>query len=300
MIDALQLGATLYMPATRPDLAASLLGGSIPALRSAVLCLEDAVRAEEVPSALANLAQLLARPGFGVSGPLVFARPRSPAMLAHMLQMPGIERVAGFVLPKVTADNLPAWLAHPFAPAHRLMPTLETREMFDPDEVRRLRGRLLAVKERILVVRIGGNDLLQCLGVRRTPGRTSYDGPLGPLIAALAGSFLPHGLPLSAPVLETYDDPLLLRDEFLRDMEHGLLTKTVIHPRQIPIVQGALAVPAKLLAEAEAILGTEAPAVFAGDGRMCEPATHRGWARTLVRRAALFGVAEPLPLTRHA
>jgi citrate lyase beta subunit len=101
-------------------------------------------------------------------------------------------------------------------------------------------------------------------------------------------------------VLEAYDDPMLLREEFQRDMDHGLLTKTVIHPAQIAIVQGALAVPAALLAEAEAILGEAAPAVFAGDGRMCEPATHRRWAETLVRRAGLFGVAEPLPLTRHA
>jgi citrate lyase beta subunit len=202
-------------------------------------------------------------------------------------------------LPKVTADNLPEWLAQPFAPGHRLMPTLETREIFDSAEVRRLRDQLLAVQERVLAVRIGGNDLLQCLGVRRARGRTSYDGPLGPLIASLARSFLPYELALSAPVLEVYEDPMLLREEFQRDMEHGLMTKTVIHPTQIAVVQGALAVPPGLLAEAELILGETAPAVFGASGRMCEPATHRRWAETLVRRAALFGVAEPLPLTRH-
>jgi citrate lyase beta subunit len=177
MMDALQLGATLYMPASRTDLAASLLGGRIAGLRSAVLCLEDAVRTEEVPWALRNLARLLLKPELGTSGPLIFVRPRNPAMLAHILHMPGVERIAGFVLPKVTADTLPDWLGQPLALAHRLMPTLETREIFDPAEVRRLRDQLLAVQERVLAVRIGGNDLLQCPGVRRARGRTSYDGP---------------------------------------------------------------------------------------------------------------------------
>ncbi|HEV2569602.1 HpcH/HpaI aldolase/citrate lyase family protein [Sphingomonas sp.] len=296
MIDVLELGATLYMPATRTDLAAALSGGHIPGLRSAVVCLEDAVRAEHVPAALASLAALLARPGLDGGAPLVFVRPRDPTMLARILRMPGVERVAGFVLPKVTAETLPEWLAHPFAPSHLLMPTLETREMFDPVEARRLRDQLLVVQERVLAVRIGGNDLLQCLGVRRAPGRTSYDGPLGPLIAMLAGVFLPFGIPLSAPVMEGYGEPVLLRDEFQRDMEHGLFTKTVIHPAQIAVVQGALTVPARDLAEAEAILGCAAPAVFAANRRMCEPATHRRWAETIVRRAALFGAAEPIGL----
>ena len=296
MTDALQLGATLYMPATRPRLAASLQ--AIAGLRSAVLCIEDAVGDAEVPAALANLAQLLAGPAASTTA-LLFVRPRRPAMLAHILRMPGVETLAGFVLPKVTADTLPDWLNQPYRRGHRLMPTLETREIFDPAEVRRLRDQLLAVQDRVLAVRIGGNDLLQCLGVRRPRDRISYDGPLGPLIASLVGHFLPYGLALSAPVLESYDDPMLLREEFQRDMEHGLLTKTVIHPAQIGVVQGALAVPAAMLAEAEAILSDNALAVFARDGRMCEPATHRRWAETITRRAALFGVAEPLPIARH-
>lgn len=300
MIHPLELGATLYMPATRPDLPAALLGGRIPGLRSAVLCLEDSVREEETPHALANLAALLSRAHQSESGPLIFIRPRSPAMLAHILCMPGVERIAGFVLPKITAETLPDYLAQPLAAAHRLMPTLETREAFDPDQVRRLREQLLAVQDRILAVRIGGNDLLQTIGVRRAPDRTSYEGPLGPLIASLAGMFLPYGFALSAPVMERFDEPVLLREEFRQDLEHGLFTKTAIHPAQVPVIQSGLAVPSAELAEAQAILADHAPAVFARTGRLCEPATHRRWAETIVRRAGLFGIADPLPFVRHA
>jgi citrate lyase beta subunit len=299
MIDPLELGATLYVPATRGDLAATLFGGRVPGLRSCVLCLEDSVRDPDLVPALANLAAVLV--GLPARTSVhVFVRPRDPAMLARILLMPGAGRLAGFVLPKVTPDSLPDWLSMSFAPGHRLMPTLETREAFDPLEVRRLRNQLLAVQDRVLAIRIGGNDLLQCLGMRRPAHRTIYEGPLGALIANLAGAFLPHGFALSAPVMERYDDPVLLRAEFSRDLEHGLTSKTAIHPAQLAVIHAALAVPASDLAEAQEVLAEHAPTVFGRSGRMCEPATHWRWAATVVRRAALYGIADPLPIALQA
>lgn len=300
-LDALALGATLYLPCTRADLEATLFGGRIPGLRSAVLCLEDAVRDDEVPAALTNLARFLRRLARREAAePLLFVRPRSAAMLEHVLRMPGAERIDGFVIPKATADTLPLYLALPLAPRHRLMPTIETREAYDGQEMRRLREQLLAVQDRILALRIGGNDLLNCLGVRRSPVRTCYEGPLGPAIAGLVGCFAPYGFALSAPVMERFDNLPLLREEVAQDIEHGLLTKTAIHPAQVAVIHAALAVPTGELAEARAILHTHAPAVFARSGAMCEPATHRRWAEILVRRADLFGIADPLPIARHA
>lgn len=301
-LDALSLGATLYVPCTRDDLAVTLLGRRFPALRSAVLCIEDAVLERDVPLALRRLAELLRRlPDQPVAGqPLLFVRARDVDMLARILRLPGVRHLTGFVLPKVHADNLPAYLALPFNDAHRLMPTLETRDAFDPHEMRRLRDQLLVVQERILCLRIGGNDLLQLIGARRSATRTVYDGPLGPVIASLVGTFAPYGFALSAPVMEGFADAALLREEVARDLEHGLATKTAIHPDQVPVIQAALAVPSAQLAEARAILDDAGPAVFASGGTMCEPATHRRWATQLVRRAELFGIADPLPAARHA
>lgn len=300
MLDALQLGATLYLPSTRPDLDAALLGG-MAGLRSAVICLEDSVLERDVPDALARLSRFLRRLA-SRSGPraALFVRPRDPVMLSRILRMPGAERLSGFVVPKATADTLPAYLALPLAPRHRLMPTLETAEAFDPFEMRRLRDQLLGLGDRILALRIGGNDLLNTLGVRRSAVRTCYDGPLGPLIGSLVGCFAPHGFALSAPVLERFGDLPLLREEVARDIEHGLLTKTAIHPDQVPVIHAALAVPSDLLSEARAVLDASSPAVFARAGTMCEPATHRRWAETLVRRADLFGIADPMPIARQA
>lgn len=288
--EAIALGATLYLPGTREHLAEIALGRRYKQLRSAVICLEDSIRADEAPAAMRNVARVLEALPLEAPRPLLFIRPRDPAMLRALLRLEGIERIDGFVIPKATAESLPDYLACAIHDHHRLMPTLETREILDPLETRRLRDQLLVIQERILAVRIGGNDLLQTLGARRSAVRTIYEGPLAATVAGLVAAFAPYGFFLSAPVFEHFASESLLREEVERDVEHGLLTKTVIHPGQIEIVEAAYAVGREELAEARAILAPDSPAVFAISGSMCEPATHQRWARTIVSRAEIFGL----------
>lgn len=294
MIDAVELGATLYVPASRADLA-GIVAGRHPDLRSAVLCLEDSIGRAEVPLALANLAALLRSSALADAAghPALFVRPRDEAMLAHILTFEGVEGLAGFVIPKATADNMPSYLRCLAHDHHVLMPTLETGEVLDGAEMRRLRDQLLSVQARILAIRIGGNDLLQSIGARRSAVRTAYDGPLGGIIASLVGAFAPHGFSLSAPVFEHFANETLLREEVERDLEHGLLTKTAIHPRQIDLIQSVYAVSDEERVEAEAIVRGEAGAVFGSRGAMCELKTHRRWAHSILRRAEIFGISRP-------
>ncbi|WP_141343273.1 HpcH/HpaI aldolase/citrate lyase family protein [Bradyrhizobium sp. USDA 3458] len=52
-VSALALGATLYMPCTRADLADALHGAKrVPGLRSARLCLDNALLERDLPVAL--------------------------------------------------------------------------------------------------------------------------------------------------------------------------------------------------------------------------------------------------------
>lgn len=288
-MDAIELGATLYVPATRTDLDEIVSGRRHPALRSVVLCLEDSIRPADVPLALTNLAALLDR--LSAKGPAlpVFIRPRDERMLAHILGFRGIEQARGFVIPKATAESLPLYLRALATDTHLLMPTLETREAFDPAELGRVREQLLAIKERILCIRIGGNDLLHTIGARRSAARSAYEGPLAPVIASLVTAFAPFGFSLSAPVFEHFDRPDLLREEVEFDIDHGLLTKTAIHPAQVEIIQSAYQVRATELAEAREILSGDR-GVFALNGSMCEPATHGRWAEAIVKRAAIYGI----------
>ncbi len=288
------LGASMYVPATHaPDnLVAIGNGAKYPALRSVIFCTEDSVREDEVGLALSNLTHALPKMNDS-ERPMRFIRVRNPHILGECIMMPGIAKIDGFVLPKVTCENLNHYVSQlRDKDTFLLMPTLETREVFDAREMTKLRQMLSDNKlhDRILCLRIGGNDLLNCLRVRRSPAHTIYDTPIGNLIARLSGEFIPHGFGLTAPVCESIDNDEVLRAEIERDLLHGLFGKTAIHPDQIRTIEEMYQVDPIDLQEAQAIVDTDAKAVFRLNNRMCEPATHTPWAHDIIKRAQIYGV----------
>jgi citrate lyase beta subunit len=213
--------------------------------------------------------------------------------------MDGARRLAGFVLPKVTRHNLGEYLAAlgPDSPFD-LMATLETAEAFDSVEMAALRALLLADpnRGRLLSLRIGGNDLLQHLGLRRPHGRSIYSTPLGPLIDQLVGTFRPHGFNLTGPAFEFLDRPADLAREVRKDLARGLFGKAAVHPAQVRVIEAEYRVSGRDAEAAERILADDAPAVFRLHDAMCEPATHRVWAEITRERARLYGVRGPSPV----
>lgn len=290
----LQLGASLYVPATHKSTKLAEIGNGekYPQLRSVIFCTEDAVREEQVSEALHNIKHALPRLS-AVSQPMRFIRVRNPHVLGHCMAMRDIKNIDGFVLPKLTANNLPHYLSYfSQGDTFSIMPTLETVEVFDSREMQNLCALLQndRVRARVLALRIGGNDLLNLLRVRREPRNTIYDTPVGDVISRLACEFIPAGFPLTAPVFEAMSHKDILRKEVELDLLHGLFGKTAIHPDQIADIEEGFAVRAHDLAEAQAILKCDAPAVFRMGNRMCEPTTHSRWAQDIVKREQIYGV----------
>ena len=288
----LRLGASLYVPSTRDDLVDIGNHRKYPRLRSVIFCTEDAVLPEDLPRAIDNVRTALRR--FAPVNLLRFIRVRSPAVLRTLLQADGIERIDGFVLPKVTRHNLDDYFSlfssrDPFA----VMLTLETIEVFDLGEMAALRDRLVRepYRQRVLALRIGGNDLFNLLALRRPRNRTLYQTPLGVTIAQLVTTFRPYGFHLTAPVFEFLDRPAVLAREVRTDVAYGLIGKTAIHPGQVPLIEAQYRVRPADLHAAERILDQSAPSVFRLHDAMCEPATHRAWAAVTRERAHMYGVA---------
>src|SRR3546814_10903700 len=96
-MSAVELGATLYVPAIN-GAARAMAYGSIPDLRSMVVCLEDAIRDDQVPQAVDGLGTLLTELADKPSRLKVYVRPRNLRMLTQLLQLPNIDIVTGFVL----------------------------------------------------------------------------------------------------------------------------------------------------------------------------------------------------------
>ena len=286
--NAVTLGASLYCPSTRTDLIA-LGNGKLPRLRSLIYCLEDAVHEHQLEYALENLRWTL--PQLDLPGPTRFIRVRNPRIAEQVSAFEGLSAIAGMVVPKLTLANLEDYLSA-IHPSLNLMLTLETKEVFSLTAMERLRDALLErnLSNRIVSLRIGGNDLLSLLGLRRQRNQTVHEGVLGFTIAQLVNVFRPHGFNLTSPVYEVFDDPITLMRESIQDLERGLFGKTIIHPTQIDVIERTYRVAQRDLEQAELILQPHAEAVFALDGTMCEVSTHRAWAERVMLQAAVYGI----------
>ncbi len=241
----------MYVPCTqdRQNIIDIGNGNKYPSLRSVIYCLEDAVRSDELSFAISNLAKSLSNLKPGV-GPMRFIRVRNPGNPQQGSAHEGAgqrhrrlraaedhRRQHGYYLAQLTEKD-----------PYKLMPTLETREVYNEKEMGKLRDMILQdpnARDRILCFRIGGNDLLQCIGVRRDPALTIYETPVGQVIKSLSGIFIPYGFGLTAPVCECIENPDVLARRGSPRPDAGLFGKTAIHPTQIPLIESGFRVAAR-------------------------------------------------------
>jgi citrate lyase beta subunit len=284
------LGATLYMPILQPKVPDILSGTVDTAGSSLVLCLEDALAENDVEAGIARLRNVLRnvshRPDLKV-----FVRPRSLEMAHRLSSFEGIQSISGFVAPKLRPENAADWLDLVQKADLQIMPTLETADYFDQSKVIAVRDIIAAYDpQTVAAVRIGGNDLLGVMGLRRERGITSYEGALGWLLGMMGSTLVASGLPTAAPVFDIIDDLDTLQREVKRDVAMGFVSKTAIHPSQVPIIENEFQVSEEDLCAADAILEKSAKAVFQIGGAMCEPATHLNWAKRIKARQERFGL----------
>lgn len=294
MTDALKLGATLYIPAVRENMAAIANGLKYPQLRSMVFCTEDSIHDKEIELALLRITELLAQ--MQPSDKLRFIRARNPEVLERLLKLPNINKITGFVFPKVDLNNFNDYFSLVVNSGFKNMVTLESKDVFEQAKMCLLRDNLLEAdyQKDILALRIGGNDLLQHLGLRRPVDRTLYETPLGFIVYQLINVFKPYHFELTAPVFEHLNKTELLIKETQQDISCGLVGKTAIHPDQLSIIEACYQVNQDDVAIAEAILHKEATAVFKMNDSMCEIATHRTWANNVLKRHQIYGSNHPL------
>lgn len=283
----LSLGATLYIPTSRSDLHQCVLGDRLKNVRSLILCTEDAINEHQLGASLDRLSALLEK---GINRPRVFVRPRSPQVLSEIMKMSGSEQFAGYVLPKIDHATLTHYQkvlsGHPPV---KVMITVETPLAFVRGELDLLCSEIKKLPSEVICIRIGANDLMGILGLKRSRELTIYDTPLRQLIDELIYTFRLAGYHIAAPVFDFLDERETLKKELSRDLAYGLWSKTAIHPEQISLIEAHYRVDPRDLEMAEAILAENALAVFKLHGQMCEPNTHRRWAEQTLNRAAIYG-----------
>ncbi|WP_343311347.1 HpcH/HpaI aldolase/citrate lyase family protein [Bacillus atrophaeus] len=268
------LGAVLYMPATRHDIAAVITNQKYEDLSSVVFCLEDAVGDDEVKQAEHNLKHQLERIDQAVQQrkqlaehfPFMFVRVRSPQQLKTLADMlpHSLHLLTGFVFPKCSIENANLYfealqeVSQQYGTVLYGMPILETPDVLSKktrmDVLSELHMIFQQNKDVILNVRIGATDLCGLYGIRRKPDQSIYDIRLIADFMADIINYFGADFTISGPVWEYFDPSLKaaphpfhqasdfseymegLVKETTLDIANGIHGKTVIHPTQLKVV----------------------------------------------------------------
>lgn len=191
---AYALGATLYMPGTRENIAQDIILKKYTGLASTVFCLEDSIGDSEVPRAEENLTNQVKRIHTASNNqeiksadlPLIFIRVRTPDQILRLIERMGdsAELIAGFVFPKFTSASykyleIIKRLNHQLTGPFYGMPIIESPEVIYCEsrihELMEIKRLLDLYQDLVLNVRIGATDFSGLYGIRRGPDVTIYD-----------------------------------------------------------------------------------------------------------------------------
>lgn len=233
------VGAALYMPATKDNIADDLVAVKHEGLVSMVIDLEDAVGDNQLEYAEETLKATLLTIGRYISigllraddVPLIFIRVRSADQLKRLLSFFGEEivYVTGIVFPKFNVETGSEYLRllaeynkrkMPSSSILYGMPILESADViYREKRIETLLGisaLLNKYKEYVLNVRIGATDFSSLFGLRRSPDHTIYDiGVIRDCIADIVNIFgrMDNHFVISGPVWEYFKSDRMFKPQ---------------------------------------------------------------------------------------
>lgn len=308
------VGPLLYYPANKSNIVTSLVKEKFGCFFSLALCLEDTIGDEFVAQAEDQLLHTLTtlqkkQKQYSFYMPKLFIRVREPAQIPRLTANMGEERslITGFILPKFSLENADAYLSeiqtlNEGRDSFYIMPILESPAMVRLTDRYRLlyelKSKLDVMEQWVLNIRVGGNDLCNVFGLRRHAYETIYD--IRPVADILSDIVTVFGLDyvVSGPVWEYYNGSLWeagLVNELTKDKLFGFVGKTVIHPKQISLVNQSFMIEETDYQDALKILGWDTDCANLVEGnqageRMNEYKTHFNWAQKTVCLAKTYGI----------
>ena len=290
-IDYLELGATLYIPANHKELHNVIIENKYPNLKSIVICLEDSISDKDVVYGMSALENILSN--LTIKDNLfIFIRPRHLDNLIDILKFDNIHKIDGFSIPKISTLNLPIYMNLLKDIDFWIMPILESFDVFNNNKLIETRDILDNYKSKILTIRVGSEDILNILGMRKDNEKSIYDYMLFTnIITNIINIFKPFKYNISSPVFHSFSEIENLKKELEIDISMGLFNKTIIHPSQIEIVQQAYGVDKDDVEIAEMLIQTS-DAIISFNGAMYEKSTHINWAKLIIKRQNIYGTRE--------
>lgn len=311
------VGALLYCPANKKSIAASIINEKLGTKFSLALCLEDTINDNFVEEAEHDLIDSINQIYISYQKqpfylPKIFVRVRQPEQIIRLTKAFGesISMITGFIIPKFSPSNADEYIqgiikANELASKKiYMMPIYENSAIIDLrtriDILYGLKDTLSQVEEFVLNIRVGGNDLCHMFGFRRHSTESIHR--IKPISDIFSDIITVYGLDyvISGPVWEYYSGSNWetgLIQEIKDDKLCGFTGKTVIHPKQIPIINKAYQVSQSDFNDAQAILNwnqnsNEYVSGNLAKERMNEYKTHNRWAQQTLYLAQAFGIKD--------
>lgn len=310
------VGALMYTPANNRGIVEKLKTNEFGDKFSLAFCLEDTINDNKVEEAeeilvdtMHQLYDLWDR-DIDFYLPKLFIRVRRPDQIMDLMERFGDARqlITGFNVPKFDETNADNYIEEilkintKWGRKCYIMPILESPAMVDLrtrfDFLYAMKDKLDTIEELVLNIRVGGNDLSHVFGLRRHSFETVYDiAPVADILKDILTVFSKDYC-VSGAVWEYYNGEnwdLGLAAEIQKDITAGFIGKTVIHPKQIDVINKSCRVLKEDYEDAKAILGwsDDADSMVAGSNlqsRMNEVKTHTNWAEKIMYLAEYYGI----------
>lgn len=309
------VGALLYAPANKENIANSVINERFGKKFSLALCLEDTINDNFVLEAEHKLVHsintiytALEKKTFYL--PKIFIRVRNHTQIPRLTDALGqsIELITGYIIPKFSVDTADLYIKEITAANEKtgknlyVMPIYESSSIIDLKHryeiLYKLKNSLSEIESLVLNIRVGGNDLCHFFGFRRHSDESIHRiGPISNIFSDLVTVYGSDYV-ISGPVWEYYSGSNWqegLINEINDDKLCGFTGKTIIHPNQIPVVNNAYAVSESDFNDARSIAEWNENSdllvsASASRERMNEYKTHINWAKRTLFLAQTFGV----------
>lgn len=311
------VGALMYTPASNKKIAEAVICEKYGKQYSLALCLEDTIVDDCVEEAEKQLVYSLQeiykrKEDRGFYLPKIFIRVRRPEQIVRLFDklVSAQDILCGYIIPKYSVENAIEYNQQIISVNRKskrkiyMMPILESGNIVDYASRRKTlletKKQIDLVADYVLNVRVGGNDFSNHFAVRRHYDETIYDIlPIANILSDIITVFAREYV-VSGPVWEFFSSDnnewkYGLEKETKLDKLNGFIGKTVIHPKQISIVNEVLKVSKKDYQDALSILGWDQTNTlqvgksFDGE-RMNEVKTHGNWAMKTIVLAQIYGI----------
>lgn len=314
------LGANLYVPATQQTIFQKLIDNRFHNIGAITLCMEDSIDETHLDEAQLCTLNLLERLNIVIEEkkeynlPLIFIRVRNESQFldfSKRLRKEHSRVLSGFNFPKFNSTNGVNYFAVLKDLSIRFdeplygMPIIEDELVMYKEtrfkELAKIQAILCDYDGYVLNLRVGGTDFSSLFGLRRDISTTIYDiKVVADCLKDISNYFMrqQYQYVVSGPVWEYYSwnenslEIQGLKKELNLDIQNGFHGKTVIHPSQIDVVNKAYVVKYDEYLDAKNIMEANG-GVFAGynGNRMNEVNPHRNWAKKILSKAVVYGVA---------